>query len=235
MSTHIESNKEDISPLVLMSGDPLRVKYIAEKYLEDIKLVNEVRNMYAYTGYYKGKRITVMAHGMGIPSCAIYTYELYKFYDVQTIIRLGTAGSYNKDINVGDIVLVKESYSDSVYEDNLTNKSEEVISSSEEINNVIKETAKKENKTIKEVKVYSTDNFYTHDDITDTMRDKYNCDAVEMETFALFHNAKYFNRKASCLLTISDSFITKEEMDSETREKKLDDMIVLGLESLLTL
>ena len=235
MSTHIKSNKGDIAPLVIMSGDPLRVKYIAEKYLEDYKLVNEVRNIYAYTGNYKGKRITVMAHGMGIPSCGIYTYELFNDYDVESIIRLGTAGSYSKDLNINDIVLVTESYSDSVYAYDLNGYTQRNIKSNEEINTVIGEISSKEGIIIKRAKVYSTDNFYTKNDISKIMNEKYGCDAVEMESFALFYNAKYFNRKASCLLTISDSFITHEELSSEERERKLDEMIELGLESIIKL
>ena len=235
MSTHINANKGDIAPLVLMSGDPLRVKYIAEKYLEDYKLVNSVRNMYAYTGNYKGKRITVMAHGMGIPSCGIYTYELFNEYDVQTIIRLGTAGSYTKNINVSDIVLVTESYSDSVYAYNLNSYTQRNISSTKEINDIIEETSKEKGIIIKRAKVYSSDNFYTEKDITKIMNEKYECDAVEMESFALFYNAKFFNKKAGCILTISDSFITNNSLSSLEKEKKLDEMIILGLESIIKL
>ena len=105
MTAHIESAKNDIAKNVLMPGDPLRAKYIADKFLDDVKLVNSVRNMYGYTGYYKGKPITVFASGMGCPSAGIYAYELYKFYDVENIIRIGTCGSNHKDIKLLDIVL----------------------------------------------------------------------------------------------------------------------------------
>ena len=106
MTAHIEAKKEDIAKTVIMPGDPLRAKFIAETYLKDYKLVNTIRNIYAYTGYYKNKLVTIMASGMGMPSIGIYSYELYKFYDVKNIIRVGTAGSYSKDLNLYDIVLV---------------------------------------------------------------------------------------------------------------------------------
>ena len=104
MTPHNEAKKEDIANIVIMPGDPLRAKYIAENFLEDYSLVNSVRGMYAYTGYYKGKRLTVMAHGMGMPSVGIYTYELFKIYDVESIIRIGSCGGYTKDLNLFDII-----------------------------------------------------------------------------------------------------------------------------------
>lgn len=233
MSIHINAKKEDIAKVVLMSGDPLRVKYIAENYLEDYKLVSNVRNMLGYTGFYKGKRVTIMSHGMGIPSCGIYSYELYNDYDVDTIIRLGTAGSYTKELNLNDLVLVTESYSDSTYGKNLNNYSEDIVSPSVDINNKLIELSKEQGITLNNVRVYSTDNFYTKDDISNIMREEYKCSAVEMESFALFYNAKFFNKKCACLLTISDSLITNDQLSSEERENGLNKMISLGLDSIL--
>ena len=235
MSTHIGAKKEDISKKVLICGDPLRSKYIAEKYLENYKLVNDVRGMYGFTGYYKGDRITVMAHGMGIPSCGIYTHELFDEYDVDVMIRIGTAGSYVEELNVNDIVLVTESYSDTVYDEVFNNKDEKITKSTQEVNDLIEEKAKEEGITIKKAKVYTTDNFYTENDISKKMVEEYGCKAVEMESYIVFYNANYFNKKSACLLTISDSFVSDEELSSEDREKKLDDMIKLGLESLSSL
>ena len=235
MSTHIGANKEDISNKVIMSGDPLRVKYITEKYLDNYKLINEVRGMLGYTGYYKGERITIMAHGMGIPSAGIYTYELFNDYGVDYIIRLGTAGSYDEKFNVNDLAIVKDSYSDSVYENNLDGSNYETIESSKKINDKIKEIAKEKNIKINEARVYSADNFYTEEDITDKMRQEHGCSLVEMESFAIFSNARVFNKEASCILTVSDSFITHEELSSEDREKKLDEMIELGLDTIISL
>ena len=110
MTPHNEAKKEDIAKVVLMPGDPLRAKYIAENFLEDYKLVNTVRGMYAYTGKYQNKLVTIMASGMGMPSIGIYSYELFKFYDVDKIIRIGSAGAYTKDLNLYDIILVNDSY-----------------------------------------------------------------------------------------------------------------------------
>ena len=115
MTVHIESNKEDISKNILMPGDPKRCEYIAKNYLQDYKIVNNVRGMTAYTGYYKGKRITIFPSGMGIPSMGIYSYELYKYYDVENIIRIGSCGGYNHTLKLKDIILVDNSYSQSTY------------------------------------------------------------------------------------------------------------------------
>ena len=137
MTPHIEAKKEDIASIVIMPGDPLRAKYIAENYLTDYMLVNDVRNMLAYTGYYKGKRVTVMASGMGNPSMGIYSYELFKFYDVDTIIRVGSCGAYTKNLNLYDLILVEESYSDSNYAFVQNGFKDKIITSSSELNEVI--------------------------------------------------------------------------------------------------
>lgn len=235
MTAHINAKKEDIAKIVIMAGDPLRVKYIAENYLTDVKLVNTVRNMNAYTGYYKGKRLTVFSHGIGIPSMGIYSYELYNFYDVDVIIRIGTAGSYTEKLNLKDLVLVKESYSASSYAKNLYNENNNILYPNKEITEKIGEIANKNQINILESRIFSTDIFYTKDDITDKMREDFKCDAVEMETFGLFANAKFLGKKAAAILTISDSFITKDEITSEEREESLDKMIKLALETALIL
>ena len=235
MSTHIEAKKEDVSNKVLMSGDPLRIKYIAENYLDNYKEINNVRGMLGYTGFYKGERITIMSHGMGIPSAGIYTYELYNDYDVDYILRLGTAGSYDDNYNVNDIILVNESYSDSVYALNLDNYKDSIVNSSEKINKKIEELSNKEGIILKKARVYSTDNFYTKEDVSNKMTNEKGCSLVEMETFAIFNNARLFNKDASALLTVSNSFITNDELTKEERERKLNVMIELGLETLISL
>ena len=136
-TAHIESNLEDIAPIVLMPGDPLRAKYIAENFLEDAKLINKVRNMFGYTGTYKGKKVTVFASGMGIPSIGIYSYELYKFYNVQKIIRIGTCGSFNKDIKLLDVVLSSGAYCKSYFDVLLDGVDIDFIQSSDELNRKI--------------------------------------------------------------------------------------------------
>ena len=233
MSTHIEALKEDISNRVILSGDPLRIKYIAEKYLENAKIINNVRGMLGYTGYYNNVRITLLSIGMGIPSAGIYTYELFNNYDVDYVIKLGTAGSYDKDFRVNDVAIAKDVYSTSIYENDYDGSSFELIEANKELNEIIKETAKEDNIVLKEARVYTTDNFYTKNDITDKMREEKKCNLVEMEMFAVLTNAKIFNKKATCILTVSDSFITKEEISNEEKEKRLDTMIKLGLDSII--
>ncbi len=235
MSIHIEAKKEDISKKVLVCGDPLRCKFIAEKYLKDYKCINKVRNMLGFTGYYNNELITVMSHGMGNPSMGIYSYELFNDYDVDVIIRIGTAGSYSEDIKVNDIVLATISYSDSIYNYNSDGDKSNINKSNEFVDNIIMDESKKHNIALKNIKVYSSDVFYTKEDISKKMKEEYNCDAVEMETFALFKNANIFNKKASCLLTISDSFVSNDILTKEQREKGLSKMIELALDSIITL
>lgn len=235
MTPHISALKEEIAETVIMPGDPLRAKFIAETYLENYKLVNSIRNMYAYTGFYKGKKITVMASGMGMPSIGIYSYELYKFYDVKNIIRIGTAGSYSKDLNVYDVVLTNASYTDSSYAKVQNNDENNIINASSALNLYITQVAENLNMHLSIGNIYSSDVFYKENDNYKEIFDKYGCVACEMESFALFHNAKILNKRAACILTISNSFVTNEETTSEEREKKFTDMIKLALETTLVL
>lgn len=235
MTPHIEANKEDIAKTVIMPGDPLRAKYIAEHFLEDYKLVNTVRNMFAYTGNYKGKRITVFASGMGMPSIGIYSYELYKFYDVENIIRIGSCGSYTSELDLFDIILVKDCYSESSFAYTQNKTTNNILTSSSILNDYILDTCTRINKTIKYGTVYSSDVFYKENDNYEEIRDKYNCLAIEMESFALFNTANMLNKKASCLLTVSDNFITKERATSLEREKGFDEMVSIALESAIIL
>ena len=233
-TTHNKANKGDIAKTVLMSGDPLRVKKIAEKYLENPKLVNDVRNIYAYTGTYKGKEVTVMAHGMGIPSMGIYAYELFKFYDVDRIIRLGSCGGYSKDLKLLDIVLVNKSYTESNFSFELNNERVNLVDSSTELNNSLIDSANKLGIKLVEGNVFSTDCFdwYVKDINVLLERIPKDLIAAEMESFALFYLAKEFNKKASCLLTVVDSHYNKEELSAEDRESKLDKMSLVALESI---
>lgn len=233
MTPHIEAKNGDIAKTVLMPGDPLRAKFIADNYLTDVKLVNSVRNIYAYTGKYKDKEISVMASGMGMPSIGIYSYELYKFYDVDNIIRIGSAGSYSSDIKLYDIILVNEAYSKSSYA-KVQGYDYPIINSDEYLNNKIKETASSLNQKIIEGRVHSTDVFYSNDDIEDLLNNK-KCLCAEMESFALFYNALKLKKRATCLLTISDNVVTKEETTSEERQNSFNDMIVLALETAIRL
>ena len=233
MTAHNEAKIEDIAKTVLMPGDPLRAQYIAENYLEDVKLVNKVRNIFAYTGTYKGKRITVMASGMGMPSIGIYSYELYNFYNVDNIIRIGSAGSYSEDIKVYDLVLASESYSDSSYA-KVQGYEGDTTYPSKELNDKIIDIAKKTNKELKIGKIYSSDVFYIDSDI-DYLYNEKKCLCTEMESFALFYNAKKLGKKAACILTISDNLKTKEETTPEERQTSFNDMIELALNAAISL
>ena len=234
MTVHIESKKEDIAEVVLMPGDPLRAKYIAEKFLTDYKLVNRVRNMFAYTGYYKEKRVTVFASGMGVPSIGIYSYELYKFYDVKKIIRIGTSGSFNKDIKVKDVVLSSGAYCKSYFDELLDGNDVNYMKSSKELNDNVVTAANSLNIPLKIGKTITSDVFDLYSSSLDEFKSNFPDEdflSVEMEAFGLFYIAKKFNREASCLMTVVDSFYDKKSLTSEEREQSLNQMIILALEA----
>ena len=234
MSTHIESKLEDISSVVLMPGDPKRCEYIARKFLANSKIVNNVRGMTAYTGYYKSKKITVFPSGMGCPSMGIYSYELFKEYNVDTIIRIGTMGGYT-DLKLKDIVLVDNSITNSNYGKFLCNYPNININGNIELNNIILNTSKELGLNIYKSNIYSSDVFYEqNNDFKDKVA-KYNVLGVEMESFALFTNAKLLNKKAATLLMVSDSFIYPDKLSSLEREQGLDNLITLALETSLKL
>ena len=224
------ANKDDIAKIVLMPGDPLRAKFIADNFLKDVKEFNHVRNMFGYTGYYNGKKISVMGSGMGMASIGIYSYELYKFYDVETIIRIGSAGAYSADLDVYDTVLVTKAWSESTFALAQNGYTAHEMESNEEINNKLRENAKKLNIELKEACIHSSDVFYHEDPkLWENVRDEHGCKAVEMESFALFTNALTLNKKAACLLTISDSFVTHVVTSAEERQKCFTNMMKLAL------
>ena len=236
-TAHNKANPGDIAKIVLMSGDPLRIKAIADKYLKDAKLVNDIRNIYAYTGTYKGVELTVMAHGMGIPSMGIYAYELFQFYGVEKIIRLGSCGAYSPDLKMLDIILVDKSYTESNFAYTLDNEKVTITESNKMLNNKIKKVASEKGIIIVEGDVTSTDCFdwYMSDlsKYIERIPKDVNVIAAEMESFALFYLANKFGKEASCLLTVVDSHYNKEELSAEERENKLDKMSKLALESIL--
>jgi len=236
MSTvHIESNNNEIAKVVLMPGDPKRSEYIAKNFLNDYKLVNDVRGMTAYTGYYKDKLITIFPSGMGCPSMGIYSYELFKHYGVENIIRIGSCGGYSEKLKLKDVILVTGSYSESVYGQALDNNMEKLIKSSDDLNLVIEDVAKQKNIEIVKGNVYCGDAFYEVDyDYKQRCVDK-GVLGIEMETFALFNNARHFNKRATSLLTVSDLFFSSDKLTSDEREKNLNEMIFLALESCLKL
>ena len=232
MSTHIESNINDIAKTVLMPGDPKRCEYIAKKFLSNAKIINNVRGMTAYTGYYKSKQITVFPSGMGIPSMGIYSYELFKEYNVENIIRIGTMGSYT-NLQLKDIVLVENSITNSNYGRYLCNYQNININSNAELNSKIELSAQELNLKINKGNIYSSDVFYEQNNNFQEKVAKYSVLGVEMESFALLLNAKLLNKKATTLLMVSDSFIYPDKLSSLEREQGLDNLIILALEASL--
>ena len=240
MSTpHNEANLGDIAKTVIMPGDPLRAKHIAEKFLDSYKLVNQVRNIYAYTGNYKGKELTVMASGMGMPSMGIYSYELFKFYEVENIIRIGSCGAYVPELNLFDIILSKSIFSESNFAFTFHNENCHMIDANMELNEKIKETAIKNGIKIIEGNTICSDCFdpyMTPDDFNQFMNrvpKNFNPLSAEMEAFALCYNAKLLNKKATCLMTVVDSRFKTKAATPEEREQGLDNMIKIALDSSL--
>ena len=240
MSTpHNEANIGDIAKTVVMPGDPLRAKYIAENFLDNYKLVNQVRGMYAYTGTYKGKEITVMAHGMGMPSVGIYTYELFKIYGVENIIRIGSCGGYKPELKLFDIILTENVFSESNYALTLNNDNCHIVSSNSDLNSIIEDTAKDSNINVVLGNTVCTDCFDVY--MTDVNKflsrvpDGFNPISAEMEAFALFYNAKLLNKKASCLMSVVDSKFISEVATTDERQNGLNNMIKLALDSAILL
>ncbi len=234
MSTpHNTAEKGQIAKTVLMPGDPLRAKFIAENFLDSAKLVSSVRNIYAYTGKYKGFPVSVMASGMGMPSIGIYSYELYKFYDVDNIIRIGSAGAYTTELKLYDILLANSVYSASNYANNQSGETRPILLPSEELNEKLVYAAENLKIPLKLGRLHSSDNFYTEENMpkVDYYRDTLGCAAVEMESFALLHNANVCGKNAACIVTISDSMVTGEETSAEERQTAFTDMMRIALDA----
>ncbi len=227
---HIEALEGQIAKTVLMPGDPLRAKYIAENYLENVVQFNSVRNMFGYTGTYKGKKISVMGSGMGMASIGIYSFELFKFYDVENIIRIGSCGAYTADLNLYDVILADKAWSESSFPKTQAGVDVSYTYPSKTLNDLIVKNAKTLNIPIIEGCVHSSDVFYRKDlNEFNTIRDEKGCIAVEMEAFALFHNAKITGKNAACLLTVSDNIVTNELTTSEERQNAFTKMMEIAL------
>lgn len=231
-TAHIEASKTEIAPIVLMAGDPLRAKLFAETYLKEVKQVNSIRNMLAFTGLTpKGKRITVMGHGMGLESVGIYSYELYNFYDVETIIRFGSAGAYDTNLNLLDIIIVEDAWTESNY-GLAFGETKDTVSANKDL---VETTMNKvsdlnlDQKTIKG-KINSSMWFYQTHNIKDP---SYFSDkgilAAEMEAYALYAIANSLNKKALTILTISDHIANGEELPADKRRTAFVDMFNLVL------
>lgn len=231
MSTpHNSANIGDFAKTVLMPGDPLRAKYIAENFLQNVCLINEVRGMYAYTGDYNGKPVSVMASGMGMPSMGIYSYELFKFYDVENIIRIGTAGAVSEKLHLRDVVLAMASCTNSSYADQYGLPCRPVAAASYPLLKRADEAASALGKNVHVGTVLCTDTFY---DDSGSLADwrKVGVLATEMESAALYYNAARLGKNALCICTISDCPLTGEECSAEERQSTFNDMVKIALET----
>ncbi len=233
MSTpHNSAEKGQFAKTVLMPGDPLRAQFIAETFLENAELVTSVRNVYGYTGTYNGKKVSVMASGMGMPSIGIYSYELFKFYDVENIIRIGSAGAYSPDLKLYDVVLATSVYSESTYAKTQNGDTRNILYPNAELCERIRESGKKLDIKLHEGMIHSSDVFYRESsDYLTADENVKNSLACEMESFALFHNAEVLGKKAACLLTISDSFVYPEVTTPEERQKSFTNMMKVALDA----
>jgi purine-nucleoside phosphorylase len=232
MSTpHIEAKNAQVAPVVLMPGDPLRAQVIAETYLENVMQFNNVRNMFGYTGTYKGKAISVMGSGMGMPSIGIYSYELFKFYDVETIVRIGSCGAYTDELDLYDVILATGAYSESSYANTQAGKTlGDILYPNEDLNKALETAAHALKIPLKKGIIHSSDVFYRENfnDFERIYQEK-KAIAVEMESFALFHNANVLGKKAACLLTVSDSLVTHAATTSEERQNAFTQMMEVAL------
>ncbi|MBE6662697.1 MAG: purine-nucleoside phosphorylase [Ruminococcaceae bacterium] len=228
---HISAKKEDFAKTVLMPGDPQRSRFIAENYLENAVLVNDIRGVQGYTGYYKGKRVSVMASGMGQPAIGIYSYELFNFYDVSSIIRVGSCGSFREDLHVHDIVLAMGACTDSNFAAQY--KMNGTFAPIADFSLLKKAAAECERRGIRYQvgNMYSTDVFY-NDTASGIEWAKLGVLGVEMESAALYCNAARAGKKALCICTVSDSFITPEQnISAEERRTSFTKMMEIALET----
>ena len=236
MALHIAiDNKAPVAKTVLMPGDPLRAKYIAENYLEDAKMYSSIRNMYGFTGTYKGKQLSVQGSGMGMPSMGIYSWELYNDFDVENIIRIGTAGSFDEDIKIGDMVVSLATSTDSNYQHIYELPGKLAPSVSYDLLKKMQETSEETGIEFTAGNTISGDLFYELGDEWWKKWAKVNVLAVEMEAAALYMNAAYMKKNALAIMTITDHFVTGERATNEEREHGEGDMMELALETAIKL
>lgn len=229
-TAHNEAEKGEIARVVLMPGDPLRARHIAQTYLDQPVQFNAVRGMLGYTGEYRGRKVSVMGSGMGMPSIGIYSYELFRFYDVDAIIRVGSAGAYVSELNLFDLVLADSAWSESTYALAQSGESQDVQQPDPQLNEIIRSAAHKLQVPLHEGRIHSSDVFYHEQDELARYR-SHGCVCVEMESFALFHNARVCGKQAACLLTISDSLISGVQTSAAQRERAFGQMMETALES----
>jgi purine-nucleoside phosphorylase len=231
MSLHINAGPGDLAPVVLMPGDPLRAKFMAEKFLENLSQVANTRNVLYFTGDYRGQRISIGASGMGCPSIGIYSYELYSFHNVKAIVRIGTAGAYSTDNDVFDLINCSKTFSESSFARDAFGFSENFQQAHGDCYDCIQKTAGEMNLTVLSPNVHSSDVFYRAAPGIPPIAAENDCKVVEMEAFALFATARHLNRMAGTLLTVSDVIPTGKDMSAKERETALLPMMELALES----
>lgn len=233
MSTHIEAKSGEIAETVLLPGDPLRAKYIAETFLENVVQYNSVRNAFGYTGTYKGEKISVQGTGMGIPSIMIYVEELIQEYGVEKLMRVGSAGGMKEEVEIRDVVLAQAATTDSSINRQAFNNQVDFAPIADfELLNKAYHIGNENGMSIRVGNVLSADRFYNAELDKKKLAD-YGVLAVEMEAAGLYTLAAKYNKKALALLTISDHLITGEETTSKERERTFDDMMIIALETAL--
>lgn len=230
MSIHIGAKKGDIAETILLPGDPLRAKWIAETFLENPKCFNEVRGMLGYTGVYQGKRVSVMGTGMGVPSISIYAHELITQFGVKNLIRVGSSGSYQEHIKLRDVVLAMAASSNSGVNELRFGGADYAPTADFELFQKAVDAAKTKNIPIKAGNVFTSDEFYADDFESYKKWSKFGVLCVEMESAGLYTVAAKHNAKALTILTISDSLVTGERTTSKERETTFKDMIAIALE-----
>ncbi|MCI5880908.1 MAG: purine-nucleoside phosphorylase [Lachnospiraceae bacterium] len=230
MSTpHNGAEKGDIAKTVLMPGDPLRAKYIADTYLKDVKCFNTVRNMFGYTGTYEGKEVSVMGGGMGMPSIGIYSFELYHFYDVDQIIRIGSAGGISDKVKVRDLVIGMGASTNSNFASQYKLPGTFAPIADFGLLRKAVEIAEEKNIPVAVGNILSSDTFYTDDETANDQWKKMQILCVEMEAAALYMNAARAGKKALCMLTISDHLYTGEALSAEDRQTSFHEMMEVAL------
>ncbi|MET0786040.1 MAG: purine-nucleoside phosphorylase [Paenisporosarcina sp.] len=230
MSVHINAKKGDIADTILLPGDPLRAKYIAETFLKDVVLYNEVRNMFGYTGTYKGKRISVQGTGMGVPSISIYVTELMNEYDVQKLIRVGTCGSIHHDVKVRDVIIAQSASTDSKMNDIIFNGVNFAPTANFDLLLKAYNAGKEKGLNLKVGNVFTEDVFYNEHAEHEKWA-QYGILALEMESSALYTLAAKFGRQALSILTVSDHLLTGEVTTAEERQLTFNDMIEVALDA----
>lgn len=232
MSIHIGAKKGEIADTILLPGDPLRAKFIAENYFENVVQYNEVRGMYGFTGTYKGKRISVQGTGMGVPSISIYVNELIQEYGVKTLIRVGTCGSMQDDVHIRDVILAQGATTDSQVNRMVFGGIDYAPLAHFELLKNAYEIAREKGLTTHVGNVFTSDSFYRDNgrEMNELLA-RYNVIAVEMETSALYTLAAKYNRRALSILTVSDHVFTGEQTTSEERQTSFQQMMELALET----